>query len=311
MRPSRHAARSGSEAAHARSIRSSARALQAPVELGGARLGEAGSERGEERRDEGRGRSVRAAGRRGYRCVPLVARTAGAAARERGRGGIDLEPDRRQHLGGDELGAHLGREPLAGDAAHQAAHVAPLAKHRCSAADAERLALARVLVRLVLTRRSSTRFEAAHVDGAHLASERGRREALGGGEPEGLVARRGDAAEEPHLRPAEASRDEGRLDPRQRGQCRIDAGQVGELACRQAGPLARVVGEAREAEVLPRARAHQRARDPSERAAQRRRAAERAGERCVGRLRSVATRRRERLRRAHRRLPRDRRGEAP
>ena len=53
--------------------------------------------------------------------------------------GIHLEPDRREHLGGDELGAGLVREPLSRDAPKRSLHVAPLGLHAPAAPGPEAL----------------------------------------------------------------------------------------------------------------------------------------------------------------------------
>jgi len=239
---------------------------EAPVEL--ARRG--GVEARDERLDEGRGRGgLGHAGLR--RDAPGLGRGRATATRERRRQvGVRGEADRREHLGGDQLDAGLGGEPLAHHASQRALHAAEAGEDVARRGDAEHRALAR----LVVAGLRAARFERAHVAGPHLARERRRREPGGRREPAGLVRRRGHAAEEPRLRPAEPARAERRVEQREPRQRRSDGREVAQLATGHPRTLPRVVARPREAERLPASDRRlrrlvpardERARDPRER----------------------------------------------
>jgi len=110
----------------------------------------------------GPGRGGIGAGRHGLR------RARSAVARQRRlRLRIRIEPDRREHLGRDQLDARLGGEPLTRHAAQRALHGAPAREDMPRRAHAEHLALASLVVGGVC----ATRLERAHVAGPHLARE--------------------------------------------------------------------------------------------------------------------------------------------
>jgi len=107
----------------------------------------------------------------------------------------------------------------------------------------------------------------ARASTAHLVRERPGGEALRGADPECFVLRGCHPAQQPRLCPGEEARGEGGFDARKLRQGRVHVGEILELARREAGALARVVGETREPEALPRAGGHEPPRDRAERPA--------------------------------------------
>jgi hypothetical protein len=136
----------------------------------------------------------------------------------------------------------------------------------------------------------AARFERSHVDRAHLAPERGRREPACGVEPARLVLGRGHTAEQPRLRPAEPAGREGGRDRWQPHERRVHVREVVQLAPGQPRTLARVVTRPHEPECLPRAPRHERTRHARESTTQGRTAAHELDEARVERLDQIGAR---------------------
>jgi hypothetical protein len=180
---------------------------------------------------------------------------------------LDLEWQRREHLGGDRLHAAPDRKRLASDALRELPRAPPLGAHGGRAAELHGLAL--LLGRTVLVGGGSARLDGARVHRAHLARESARRLLACEGDPERLVIGTRHAAEQARLRPGDLPVHQRRLDMRKPGQCSVHMGKIVQRARRVPGALHGVVAQACEAEPLPGARRHQPARHGSQRPPQR------------------------------------------
>jgi hypothetical protein len=155
---------------------------------------------------------------------------------------------RGEPLGRDRLGRLALRQVGSGHAACKLHDMLPQEAHAPRTAETE----ARLVV-LILVRRCADR-----------GRERAHGPTLGASEPSSLVLGRGDGGEQAHLRPAHEAVDERRFQAPEAFQASADRREALHLARGEAEPLAGVIAEPAEAEVVMGATAEERMREPAE-----------------------------------------------
>jgi hypothetical protein len=183
-----------------------------------------------------------------------LARAPVCSAREVQRCGearIPVGAERRQHLGCDHLRRLRLRQRLARHLTREQPRPTPARAHARRNPQPHRGT--RPLLGAVLVRLGHPgRLERSRIYGSHFARERARRQPLREIQPDLVVFRLGDPAQQARLRPREIPREKRRVDARQPAQLAIDVREVLDLARGEAEPLDRVVARPHVAEPIPR-----------------------------------------------------------